>query len=144
MTLRLEEPGARAGRHVCTHAVRVGYIDTDKANVVHHGSYLAWLEAARIEYWRERGFVYRDFELDTGMAMPVVELNVRYRTPARFDDALTVRTWVTACGRAKVVFEQRITRGETVMVDARTEICCVHLEEGRVCSVPEAVQRASR
>jgi acyl-CoA thioester hydrolase len=124
------------------HRVRVGYVDTDRAGVVHHAAYLGWMEAARIEHQRARGLVYRDFELETGLALPVVEAHLRYRTPARFDDELVVESWVIEAGRAKVVYAQRVMRGDAVLVEGRVVLACVDMKEERIASMPERILSA--
>lgn len=117
------------------HPVRVLYVDTDKGGVVHHAAYLRFLEAARVELMRHAGVDYRRFEEETGMAIPVAEARVRYRRPARFDDALEVETWVGAINRAKLRFDSRIWRGGELLTEAEITCACVILREERVCSV---------
>lgn len=138
--LALTPPEDRAA--ITRHRVRVGYVDTDRAGVVHHTVYLVWLEAARIEHLRARGLDYRRFEVETGLALPVIEARMRYRAPARFDDELSVETWAASCSRAKVVFESRIWRGDELLCEGRIEVACVDMREERACSVPDAVRRA--
>lgn len=125
-----------------THRARVGYVDTDKAGVVHHTVYLVWMEAARIELLRGRGLDYARLEIETGVGMPVVEARVRYLAPARFDDEIEIETWCSSCTRAKVVFESRIRRGGEVICEGIVTTACVDLREARACSVPDAVRRA--
>jgi acyl-CoA thioester hydrolase len=67
--------------------VRVRYAETDAMGVAHHGAYVVWLETARVEWMRERGLSYRELD-DSGVAMAVAGLEVRYRAAARFDDVL--------------------------------------------------------
>lgn len=57
--------------------------------VAHHAAYVVWLEAARVEWMRERGLSYRDLEA-SGVSMAVAGLELRYRRAARFDDVLQV------------------------------------------------------
>jgi len=57
--------------------------------VAHHAAYVVWLEAARVEWMRDRGLSYRDME-DSGVSMAVSGLELRYRRAARFDDVLRV------------------------------------------------------
>lgn len=132
------EPGPRA-RH---HEVRVLYADTDKAQVVHHARYLEYLEGARIGYLRDHGLDYRAFEEQTGLGLPVVAAELRYRAPARFDDVLDVETWIGLASSVKVVFESRIRRGEEILVEAAITVACVDLRAGRVTRVHEAVRAA--
>ena len=131
-----------ADRRVHRHRVRVLYGDTDKAQVVHHARYLDYLEGGRLEYLRAHGLDYRDFEERTKVGMPVVEVHLKYRSPARFDDLLDVETWVAVCSRAKVVFESRILRGGDVLVEASITVACVDVTAERIVSVPEEVKRA--
>lgn len=139
----LTEPGP-SGAVVRGHRVRVGYVDTDKAGVVHHTVYLVWLEQARIEYLRAGGLDYRAFERETHLALPVIEARMRYRSPARFDDVLEVETWAPTCSRAKVVFQSRIRRAGSgeILCEGIVECACVDMETERACSMPDAVRRA--
>jgi acyl-CoA thioester hydrolase len=121
--------------------VRVGYVDTDKAGVVHHSAYLAWLEAARIEHWRAGGLDYRKFEVETGLALPVVEAHLKYRAPARFDDEVEVVTYVERVTRARVFYRQEVRRGAQVLVDATIVLACVRMDQERVVSIPDEVSR---
>ncbi|MET0390300.1 MAG: thioesterase family protein [Polyangiales bacterium] len=123
-------------RYVATVGVRVGYVDTDRAQVVHHSTYLRYLEMARVEYLRSRQYDYRSLEYDQGMSLAVVEANVRYRAGARFDDELVLKTWIGLVNRAKLRFDSVILRGDEVMTTAEITCCCVKLSAGRIASIP--------
>jgi len=73
--------------------VRVRYAETDQMGVVYHANYLIWFEVGRVELIRQMGFSYKAMEQD-GFAIAVVEASVRYKSPARYDDELIVRTRV--------------------------------------------------
>jgi acyl-CoA thioester hydrolase len=139
MRFSLADP---AGARRTIHRVRVGYVDTDKAGVVHHTVPLVWMEAARIEHLRSGGLDYRAFEVESGLGLPVIEARVRYLAPARFDDALEIETWASSCSRAKIVFESRVRRGAEILYEGIVTVACVDVREQRACSVPERVQRA--
>ena len=70
--------------------LRVRFAETDQMGVAHHSAYVVWLEAARVEWMRERGLSYRELEA-SGVSMAVSGLEIRYRRAARFDDVLEVR-----------------------------------------------------
>lgn len=57
--------------------------------VAHHAAYIVWLEAARVEWMRDRGLSYRELEA-SGVSMAVARVDVRYRRAARFDDELRI------------------------------------------------------
>lgn len=122
--------------YVATVAIRVGYADTDRAQVVHHSNYLRYLESARVEYLRSRGFDFRAMELTHGLSLTVVEANVRYRGGARFDDLLELRTWVGEASRAKLRFDSLVMRGEEVLTSAQITVCCVKIPEAKLVSMP--------
>lgn len=122
--------------------VRVQYVDTDQGGVVHHAAYLRFLEAARVELLRSRGVDYRRFELEVGKAIPVAEIRVRYRAPARFDDELSIETWVGVINRAKIRFDSKIMRGDVLLTEAEITCACVLIAEQRICSVDERLRSA--
>ena len=119
-----------------TFAVRVAYQDTDKARVVHHAAYLRYFEGARIEFWRGAGFDYDQFEKETGLALPVVELSVRYVMPARFDDLLVVETWIGEASRASIWVAATIRRGADVICEGKTRLACVQMDVGALRRIP--------
>jgi acyl-CoA thioester hydrolase len=125
----------RRGRHV----VRVLYQDTDQARIVHHASYLRYLEGARVELWRSHGFDYARFEVETGLGLPVAELRMRYRSAARFDDELEVETWASKATRASVWLDAAIRRRGEVLVESSVRLACVSLADGSIRRVPDQV-----
>ncbi len=71
--------------------VRVRYAETDQMGIVYHGNYFLYFEVARAESIRQMGFTYAEME-KMGIAMPVVDVHVRYLRPALYDDLLTIKT----------------------------------------------------
>jgi acyl-CoA thioester hydrolase len=124
------------------HAVRVGYVDTDRGNVVHHSTYLRYLEAARVEWLRARNVQYKMLELDEEYGLPVVEANVKYRRPAHFDDELVIETWVGKLTRATLRFDYAIWRGDEKLGEAEIVLACVKLPSGMPRSIPETIKKA--
>jgi acyl-CoA thioester hydrolase len=88
---------------------RVCVGETDMMGIVHHQNYVAYFEKGRLEYMRRRGMPYKDM-VDRGIHMPVVELNIRYKKPARFDDLLRVETRLAALTRVTVRFDYTVRR----------------------------------
>ncbi|HRY99602.1 MAG TPA: thioesterase family protein, partial [Bacteroidales bacterium] len=70
---------------------RVIYGETDKMGFLYYGNYPAYYEVGRTEALRELGTSYKHLE-DTGIQMPVRNLQVEYLAPARYDEMLTIRT----------------------------------------------------
>lgn len=106
-------------------AQRVGVADTDLMGIVHHANFIRYFESGRLEYMRRRGMPYKRM-VDRGLHMPVVELDVRYRKPARFDDLLCVTTRVGALTRVTVRFDYVISRLEPA-AEPREALCSGHV-----------------
>lgn len=81
------------------HRVRARFAETDAMGVVHHASYLLYLESARVEYLRSVGYPY-DRVREEGIDLPVVEVTVRYLRPVRFDEEVGVHVRVADVGAA--------------------------------------------
>lgn len=115
--------------------IRVIYGDTDQMSVVYYANYLRYFEAGRNEFIRAKGLRYRDFEETFALRLPVVEAQVSYRIPARYDDLLTVETSIAEVKRASARFDYRIVRGADVVATGHTLHACVDLE-GRIQRMP--------
>jgi acyl-CoA thioester hydrolase len=90
--------------------LRVRYAETDQMGVVYYSNFLVWFEIGRVELLRQLGFDYKTMEIDDDCFIPVVEVNCRYKAPARYDDELIVETHVTGVRGAVLKFRYRITR----------------------------------
>jgi acyl-CoA thioester hydrolase len=92
--------------------VRVRYAETDQMGVVYHSNYLVWFEIGRVELIRSMGLDYKRMEAEEGCGIAVVDAHVRYRSPARYDDELVVRTTLLAARGAVIRFGYKIVRVE--------------------------------
>ncbi|MBI3634729.1 MAG: acyl-CoA thioesterase [Candidatus Rokubacteria bacterium] len=99
---------------IVTSKIRVRYQETDCMKVVYYGNYLTYFEVGRVEYLRHQGMAMSD--VDRKVHMPVVEATVRYLKPARLDDLLDVRCWISERKRASFRFAYEIVneQGEKI------------------------------
>lgn len=104
--------------------IRVRYSETDAMGFLHHGNYPAYLEEVRTELFRVNGGNYREME-ERGLFFVVVEMNIKYRKPARYDDVLQVSCWLERTTAAKLIHGYRVTRGDDVLTDATTILAMV-------------------
>ena len=95
--------------------VRVYFEDTDLSGVVYHANYLRWFERARSDMLRLLGIDQRGAHEAGEGAWAVSELTLRYRAPARLDDAVTVRSRTLEVGAASCRIAQAAWRGETLL-----------------------------
>lgn len=117
--------------------VRVYYQDTDAGGVVHHGTYLDFLERARTEWLRRMGLELSAWAEAEGSMLIVRHLEVAYRAPARLDDLLDVSAEVTELGRAQFTLAQQVCRGEELLVRATVNLACVSVAQLRPRALPE-------
>lgn len=92
--------------------VRVTYADTDKAGIIYYANYLKYLEQGRTELLRSLGVRYRDLEVQRKLFLPAVAANCEYLAPSRYDDLLTIRTWISELGRASIAFTCEVVDSE--------------------------------
>src|SRR6185295_5916182 len=99
--------------------VRVRYRDTDQMGVVYNGVYLEFFETGRTEMLRELGMPYASIEL-SGVMLPVLEASAKFLQPARYDDLLTVVTYLRHPVTARMRIEYEIYNGEQLLVTGFT------------------------
>jgi acyl-CoA thioester hydrolase len=102
-------------------SLRVRYAETDQMGVVYYSNFLVWFEIGRVELLRQLGFDYKTMEIEDDCFIPVVEANCRYKSPARYDDVLTVSTYVTGVRGAVLKFRYRVVRVSDQMLLAEGE-----------------------
>jgi acyl-CoA thioester hydrolase len=122
---------------ICETTIRVRYAETDTMGVVYYGNYLTYFEVGRVEFLRQHGFPIS--AVDRKVHMPVVEASVRYVRPARLDDLLRVRCWISERKRASFVFRYDIRQAETgePIVTGETRHACWNPETQRMIAIPD-------
>ena len=118
--------------------LRVRYAETDQAGVVYHSNYLIWFEVGRVELCRDHGFNYRDMETEADAFLPVTEIRVKYRAPARYDDEIIVRTRVVEFRSRAIRFAYEVLRADDGALLAEGETRHIVMSrEGRARAFPE-------
>lgn len=123
--------------------LRVRFGETDLMGIVHHSSYLLYVEQARVEYLLRRGVNYADWTA-RDIHLPVVDARVRYRSAALFPDELEIETWVGELTRVSVRFDYRVFRGPTVLAEAYTTLACVDGQRLPKRLPPEVIDAVTR
>jgi len=120
--------------------VRVYYEDTDAGGVVYYADYLKYLERARTEWLRALGWDQSTLEREAGLLFAVRSVEIEYIAPARLDDCLDVEARVVQVGRASVIFDQLVRRGETALCHARVRVACLDATRFKPRGVPAALR----
>ena len=90
--------------------IRVEYHHTDQMGIVHHSNYVKFFEVARTEWLRAMGVTYAEMER-RGVMMPIVDVAVKYRNPAVYDELISVTAFVDEAPMARMTFRYEV-RGE--------------------------------
>ena len=102
----------------------VMYADTDSYQVVWHGSYLRWLEEGRFSLCKMAGVDV--VELDKkGITFPIVDMHVRYKSPAKIFEDIIIETKVADVKSRTVTFFQTIKNKKTGATLVTAEFVCV-------------------
>jgi acyl-CoA thioester hydrolase len=133
------------GRHVLR--VRVYYEDTDFTGIVYHANYLRFMERARTNYLRLIGADHRALYEEAlaeapGFAFVVRSMTIDFFKPARMDDVLTVTSYPEVVKGASLTMNQRVARGEELLVEAHVRVAFVC--GGRARPIPKPLRIAMR
>mgnify|MGYP000016309797 CR=1 FL=1 len=111
------------------HEIRVRFAETDAMGIVHHAAYLPYLEEARVEWLRVLGHPY-DVLRAEGTDFAVVEVQARYRAPARFDDIVQVHLGLGTRARSTFRIGYLLTVDDRPVLTAITAHAAVHSDRG--------------
>ncbi len=129
-------------RFVSETQFHVRYAETDAMGIVHHASFIVYLEEARSHYARARGANYTDL-IDMGYYLTVAEVQARYAAPARYGQVLVARCWVDDLKSRSVTFGYEVADQQTnvIHVTGQTRHICITLT-GQVARIPDVWRNA--
>lgn len=119
---------------------KIYYHDTDCGGVVYYANYLKFLEEARTEMLLSRGISLRDLALK-GIGFAVARVEIEYKSPARYQDILTILTDITMLRLSAIEFEHTIIKGEQVIALAKVMVVLVG-NDFRPMKIPEYIKSA--
>ena len=112
----------------------VRYAETDKMGIVHHSVYPIWYEVARTEFCQKMGMPYSKME-EAGVMTPIYEVHSHYRSPARYEDVLTVEARVDKISEYRLEFSYRIFQGEILIHTGSTIHVWVDSETFKIINI---------
>jgi acyl-CoA thioester hydrolase len=115
--------------------IRVRYAETDRMGLLHHANYLVYFEQARTELLRSHGAAYKELE-DQGFFLVIAKVEVKYKSPAHYDDVLAIRTTVTRSSPIRIEHKYEVFREGTLICEGATTLACVD-REGKLQAMPQ-------
>nr|WP_242029201.1 thioesterase family protein [Coleofasciculus sp. FACHB-712] len=106
---------------------------TDYAGIVWHGSYIAWMEEARVECLRSIGIEFADL-VALGCDMPVVDLSVRYHRPLRMGMSAVLKTRMADTEGVRINWDYQLQSmdGQELYLTAKVTLVVVDREKGKI------------
>lgn len=127
--------------------VRIYWEDTDAGGIVYYANYLKFMERARTEWLRAAGIEQLPLKEQYGLMFVVVDIEARYRQPARYGDELLVTCAVVERRRASLTFEQQVYRGGLqgeLLVAGKVRVACLDAVNLAPTALPKELMRSER
>jgi len=119
--------------------IRVRYSETDQMGVVYHGNYIPYFEIGRVEWLRNKGISYKKME-ESGIGLPIVNMNINYKKSAVYDDLLTVHTVFKSQTSVKIEFDCAIyNEANELLTTAQFLLVFVSLKTGKPTAPPDYI-----
>lgn len=120
--------------------IRTRYAETDQMGYVYYGNYASFYEVARTEMLRSTGISYRELE-EMGVMLPVTDLTCKYMQPARYDDLITVKTYIRERPNVRIKFEYEVFNEDGLLLNTgSTQLVFVDMKKNRPCRAPDIFQ----
>lgn len=120
-----------------TTTFRVKYADTDQMGYMYYGNYAQYFESGRTEWLRELDFSYKKME-ESGVMLPVKNMEINYLQPARYDEEMTLKTILTKTPTARIEFLYELYNEQnTLCTTAKTTLVFVNISTGKPQKIPD-------
>ncbi|MDG1660767.1 MAG: thioesterase family protein [Winogradskyella sp.] len=117
--------------------IRVRYGETDQMGVVYHANYASYFEVGRTEWLREYGITYKSME-ETGVMLPVISLEIKYKNSARYDDLLTIKTSIKKLPSARIEFDyELVNESGDLLATGSTDLVFINMKRNRPMRCPD-------
>jgi acyl-CoA thioester hydrolase len=122
--------------------IRVRYAETDQMGYVYHGNFAQYFEVARTESLRAMGFTYKGME-ESGVMMPVIQMESKFIKPAKYDDLLTIKTTIRQKPAIRIQFEYEVRNEENVLLTTgSTTLVFVNSSNNKLTHCPDFLEQS--
>jgi acyl-CoA thioester hydrolase len=124
--------------------IRVRYGETDRMGYLYYGHYPEYFEVSRTDMIRSLGLSYKEIE-DMGIILPVRNLKVDYKIPARYDELLRVKSCLMKLPEIKLDIDYEIYNQEDKLIcTGNTVLAFVDTKSRRPRRAPDFFVNAVR
>jgi acyl-CoA thioester hydrolase len=121
--------------------LRVNWVDTDAAEVVHFSNYFRFFERAEEEFYRHLGITFKDIRENYKIWLPRIEAFCKYKAPARFNDLLTIELSIEEIREKSVKFGFSIRKNKTsqLLAEGYIVVVAADKEAGVAVKIPKEI-----
>ena len=116
--------------------IKVYYEDADSTGRVYHSNYLNYLERARTEYIYNLGYNHSELFKKYDLYFVVKKINIDFKSSAKFEDILNIKSKVLELTKYKIIFNQQILRNEMLLIEAEVVIVSIN-SMGKLIKIPD-------
>ena len=96
------------------------YCETDQMGIIHHSNYPKWFEAGRTDFFKKLGLRYSKIE-EEGVLLLLIDLKCSFRSPARYEDEILVRTKPVEMSCVRLSFSYEVFKKDDMSLLASGE-----------------------
>ena len=122
------------------HRLRVRYQECDPQGIVFNANYVAYVDVALTELWREAFGSYDQVVAEHGIDLVVGSVTIDFRSSARPDDLIDVGLTLTSIGTTSMTWAIEIRRDEELLVEGSIRHVCVGATSMGKTPVPDPVR----
>ncbi|MEM2112422.1 MAG: thioesterase family protein [Candidatus Bathyarchaeia archaeon] len=121
--------------------LRVNWVDTDAAEVVHFSNYFRFFERAEEEFYRHLGLTFQDIREHHKIWLPRIEAFCKYKAPARFNDLLTIELVIEEIREKSIKYGFYIRKNETsqLLAEGYVVIVAADKDAGAAVKIPAEI-----
>ena len=121
---------------------RIYYEDTDAGGIVYHANYLKFMERCRCDWLDSLGHDVVSMEREHGLMWVVHEANIKFMTPARLFDEITVSCHALQVGKVKLLLEQNVYNGQNLLCSAVIKLATLDSQSFKLSAMPQTIRLA--
>jgi acyl-CoA thioester hydrolase len=119
----------------------VYYDDTDGGGVVYHANYLKYLDHARSDFLKQKGFDLQTLQRDHKLLFAVTRADLQYHRPARLSDELEITARLENLSAVSMSFNQNVLRkGGDLLLEAAVTVVCLNSDQFKPVKIPKMIR----
>jgi acyl-CoA thioester hydrolase len=119
---------------------RVRYGETDQMGYVYYGNYAQYFEMGRVEWLRRLGISYKRMEA-SGIMLPVLNLNIDYIKPGKYDDLLRLKTTLLKKPSVRIEFGFELyNESNELLTTGYTSLVFIDMEKNKPTRTPDYIK----